>query len=184
MRNTELQRSMGLTYDSSCASELAGWLAVRGCNGFMPREQLLPCALYHGDVPQGSECMQLTVGASNCARGLLCQPNEERTMQLCQEVASVLPAFARAGEACGGTTGAACDQLGAFCNPDGVCQDFPAAGETCDRGNCRLGAYCDRDIETCVASVARGDVCDDGIECGTRFCDEGVCISFCYAPPF
>lgn len=171
-------RAMGLTYDPSCPTDAIDWLNVRGCNGYAPRDQLTPCPLYHGDLPLGATCAQVSVSVSDCARGLSCILSAGATSPTCQTP----PGLLLPGDSCGAPGDEPCDLLNAFCTGAGVCEAFPSVGEACLANTCGLGAYCDETSDICVAALELGAACTESIQCGTRFCDDSVCTGVCSTP--
>jgi hypothetical protein len=183
-RQSATYRAMGLVYDDACPAAIVREIQLSGCLGYRPVELgCAQCALYHGDVAQGEPCTDVGVRATPCARGLRCLSATPGASPTCEDPCLVLRRFVGPGEPCDAAGTVVCDPLGASCS-GGVCEAFPAPGETCDRGLCDRSSYCDRSTDLCVAARPRGEACTNGIECETRSCSEGICGSFCGPRPF
>ncbi len=181
-RDRTFYGGMGLIFDPTCPPEIAREIELRGCLGYTPGDVgCASCALHYGTLARGAPCEPLGPRATPCVRGLDCLAVGGETEHTCQDPCEVLPRVVAIGETCG-IDNRRCDMLNAFCK-DGVCEAWPGVGERCDRGMCSY-AGCDRTTETCIAAKPRGEACNDGTECETRNCQDGVCVSYCWPRPF
>jgi hypothetical protein len=177
-------RDMGLVYDDACPAALVREIQLVGCRGYRPAEiGCAQCALYYGDLAQGTPCTDVGVRASPCARGLRCLPATTGAAPTCEDPCVVLRRSVGPGEACDAAGTVTCDPLGAHCNGS-ICVAYPGPGETCDRGMCERTSWCDSSTDLCAPALARGEVCTNGVQCDTRDCADGVCVSFCGPRPF
>lgn len=196
-------RADGLTYDPSCAADLAAAIEAQGCSApgtGAAHPCTSYCAPFHGERELGASCTRFDDLVSDCAQGLTCVDGA------CREPCQVFTGL-RVGEVCSDPAsgesldrcaeGLYCDErckplagpgesCGAcvedyYCSYDGQttrCLERADEGESCDLASCKPGLFCDYDgAFQCRALANAGESCSD------RPCVDGLACNGTCRPP-
>ncbi len=109
-----------------------------------------------------------------CAVGLNCDP----VSNLCEPVVAEGGGCVPAHDQC---------EMGTYCGGSNVCTVYSSAGGPCgltptgEYAGCFPGAYCNAQSQmgSCVAALAAGAACSQGMECQSGSCTNASCVPAC-----